>query len=153
MGGRAGAPPRLIPEWGPGWHLGVLPLEDGGTAVSLVVSHPIVDGIGFGQAIADAAEGKTHDLGYPPAGSRTRRRALREDLRQTVKDLPDMAQAVAAMARRAWPDRNEFTSSIKAAPASPKTSERRSCGGGTCPDRIHRPERMGCSRENAWCKQ
>ena len=61
----------IDPEWGPGWHLGVLPLEDGGTAVSLVASHTVVDAVGFGQAIADAAEGRTRDLGYPPAGSRT----------------------------------------------------------------------------------
>jgi hypothetical protein len=75
----------IDPEWGPGWHLGVLPLQDGGTAVSLVASHTIVDAIAFGQAIADAAEGRTRNLGYSPAGSRTRRRALREDLQQTAK--------------------------------------------------------------------
>ena len=33
----------IDPEWGPGWHLGVLPIEDGGAAVSLVVSHTVVD--------------------------------------------------------------------------------------------------------------
>jgi hypothetical protein len=113
----------IDPEWGPGWHLGVLPLKEGGTAVSLVASHLIVDAIAFVQAIADAAEGKTHDLGYPPTGSRPRSRALREDLRQTVKDLPDMAHAVAAVARRARRDRNELRSSIKAAPASPRTAD------------------------------
>ena len=110
----------IDPEWGPGWHLGVLPLEDGGTAVSLVVSHTVVDAAGFGQAIADAVEGRTRDLGYPPAKSRTLRRALREDLRQTVKDLPDMAQASVAAARRIWPDRKGFTSSVKAAPPAPR---------------------------------
>ncbi len=112
----------IDPEWGPGWHLGVLPLEDGGTAVSLVVSHTVVDAVGFGQAIADAAEGRTRNLGYPPAGSRTLRRALREDLQQTVKDLPDIAQASVAAARRIWPDRKGFTSSIKGAPPSPRTA-------------------------------
>ena len=108
------------PEWGPGWHLGVLPLEDGGAAVSLVVSHTIVDGVGLGQALADAAEGRTPSLGYPPARSRTLRRALREDLRQTVKDLPDVAQALVATARKAWPERKEFTSSMRAAPPPPR---------------------------------
>ena len=114
----------IDPEWGPGWHLGVLPLEDGGAAVSLVASHAIVDAIAFGQAIADAAEGRTHDLGYPPAGSRTRRRALREDLGQTVKELPDIAQALVAVARRARRDREELKSSIKAAPPSPSGQRR-----------------------------
>ncbi|MGO9103179.1 MAG: type I polyketide synthase, partial [Mycobacterium sp.] len=110
------------PEWGPGWHLGVLPLEDGGAAVSLVVSHTIVDGVGLGQAIADAAEGRTRNLGYPPARSRTLRRALREDLQQTVKDLPGVGQALVATARKAWPDRKQFTSSMKAAPPPPRTA-------------------------------
>jgi len=110
------------PEWGPGWHLGGLPLEDGGAAVSLVVSHTIVDGVGLGQAIADAAEGRTRNLGYPPARSRTLRRALREDLQQTVKDLPDVGQALVATARKAWPDRKQFTSSMKAAPPPPRTA-------------------------------
>ncbi len=107
------------PEWGPGWHLAVLPLEDGGTAVTLVATHMIVDAIAFGQAVADASEGRTLDLGYPPAGSRTRRRALREDLRQTVKDLPDISQAFGAVIRRARRDREELKSSIQAAPPSP----------------------------------
>lgn len=112
----------IDPEWGPGWHLGVLPLEDGGTAVSLVASHTIVDAIAFGQAIADAAEGRTHEFGYPPARSRTLRQALREDLQQTVKDLPDIAHALGAVARRARRDRQELKSSIKAAPPAPKTT-------------------------------
>jgi acyl carrier protein len=112
----------LDPEWGPGWHLGVLPLQDGGTAVSLMASHTIVDAIAFGQAIADAVEGRTRNLGYSPAGSRTRRRALREDLRQTVKELPDIAHAVGAVARRARRDSKELKSSIKGAPRPPRTA-------------------------------
>ncbi len=111
----------IDPEWGPGWHLGVLPLEEGGTAVSLVVSHTVVDAAGFGQAIADAVEGRTRDLGYPPAKSRTLGRALREDLRQTVRDVPDMTRAAVAAARRIWPDRKGFTSSVATAPPPPKT--------------------------------
>ena len=141
------------PEWGPGWHLGVLPLVDGGTAVSLVVSHLIVDAIAFGQAVADAVEGKTHDLGYLPAGSRPRSRALREDLRQTVKDLPDMAHAVAAVARRARRDRNELRSSIKAAPASPRTADRRSGGGRTFRDRIIDLTEWDARAKYSWCEQ
>ena len=46
---------------------------------SLVASHVVIDGLGRGQAIADAAAGRTRDLGYPLPGSRTRRRAVRED--------------------------------------------------------------------------
>jgi mycoketide-CoA synthase len=112
----------IDPEWGPGWHLAVLPLEDGGTAVSLVASHIILDAIAFGQAIADACEGRRPDLGYPPAGSRTRGQALREDLRLTVKDLPDISQAVGAVVRRARRDREELKLSIQTAPPSPSAA-------------------------------
>lgn len=69
----------LDPEYGPCWHLGVLPFEDGGTAVCLTVSHILVDGRGIIQAMADAASGRTRDPGYPDPGSRTRRQALLED--------------------------------------------------------------------------
>ncbi|BBX85014.1 hypothetical protein MAUB_28870 [Mycolicibacterium aubagnense] len=113
----------LDPEHGPGWHLGVLPLEGGATAVSLVASHLIVDAIAFGQAVADAVEGRTHDLGYLSPGSRPRSRALREDLRQTVKDLPDMAHAVAAVARMARRERGEVRPPATAAPASPHRTD------------------------------
>ena len=112
----------IDPEWGPGWHLGVLPLEDGGTAVSLVVTHTIVDAIGFLEAITDAAEGRRRDLGYPAAGSRTLMRAVREDLRKTIDDLPDVAHALAAAARRGRRDRKELKSSIKAPPSPPEAT-------------------------------
>ena len=74
----------IDPEWGPGWHLGVLPLTDGSTAVSLVVSHYLVDGIGLFVALFDASLGNTRDLGYPPPRSRTRLRAVAQDARQTA---------------------------------------------------------------------
>nr|WP_232080348.1 hypothetical protein [Mycobacterium branderi] len=88
-------------ECGPGWHLGVLPLTDGSTAVSLVLSHYLVDGLGLALTIADAALGNTRDLGYPPPCSRTRRRAVVQDIRQTAQDVPDVARAFFAAARLA----------------------------------------------------
>src|SRR6185437_5462193 len=36
----------IDPEWGPGWHLGILPMADASTAVSLVMSHCLSDGVG-----------------------------------------------------------------------------------------------------------
>src|SRR6185437_11927402 len=84
------------PEWGPGWHLGVLPLTDGSTAVSLVASHYLLDGIGLAVALVDALSGNTRDLGYRPPQSRTRLRAVVEDARRTARDAPGVARALAA---------------------------------------------------------
>jgi hypothetical protein len=60
-----------------------------------------VDGLAGGLAIADAANGRHHDFGYPPARSRTLLRALGSDARQTLRDIPEVARAIAAMARLA----------------------------------------------------
>ncbi len=84
------------PESGPGWHLGVLPLTDGSTAVTLVMSHYLLDGVGGIITVAEALLGKTRDLGYPPPRSRTRLRAVIEDLGQTIRDAPAVAQALVA---------------------------------------------------------
>lgn len=94
-------------EWGPGWHLGVLPLSDGSTAVSLVISHYLLDGYGLTLTIVDALVGNTRDLGYPPPRSRTRLRAVVQDARQTAQDAPEVARALvvaAKLARRRWRD-------------------------------------------------
>jgi hypothetical protein len=89
------------PEWGPGWHLGVLPLTDGSTAVSLVASHYLLDGLGFLGAIIEALWGNTRDLGYPPPHSRTRLRAVVQDARQTARDAPEVARALVAVTKLA----------------------------------------------------
>ncbi len=88
-------------EWGPGWHLGVLPLTDGSTAVSLVLSHHLIDGLGLALVIIDAALGNTRDLGYPPPRSRTRLRAVVQDARQTAQDAPEVARALVTAAKLA----------------------------------------------------
>ena len=88
-------------EWGPGWHLGVLPLTDGSTAVSLVLSHYLIDGLGLALAIVEAVLGNTRDLGYPPPRSRTRLRAVVQDARQTAQDVPEVARALVAAAKLA----------------------------------------------------
>lgn len=76
----------LDPQSGPAWRLGVQPFDDGSTAISLVVSHCIADGRAAIDSIADAVNGKVRKQDYPPPGSRTTVRALREDLLQTVRD-------------------------------------------------------------------
>ncbi|WP_375488467.1 hypothetical protein, partial [uncultured Mycobacterium sp.] len=97
----------IDPELGPGWHLGVLPLTDGSTAISLVLSHYLVDGLGLAVALADAVLGNMRDLGYPPPRSRTRLRAVIQDAHQTARDVPEVARALvtaAKLARRARRD-------------------------------------------------
>jgi diacylglycerol O-acyltransferase / wax synthase len=103
---RAQAP--IDPEFGPGWHIGVLRLENHATAITLVASHTVVDGLGLCLAVADAANGVTRDFGYPPCGSRTRRRALIEDLRQTARGAPEVARAVQAAVKLARRERRNL---------------------------------------------
>lgn len=89
----------IDPEYGPSWRLAVLPLTDGGAAVTLVVSHTVADGVGASIAIADAVKGVTADLGYPPAHSRTKRKALVEDSRTIARAVPDIGRAAVAAVR------------------------------------------------------
>lgn len=42
---------RVNAESGPGWHIGVVCLDDGSTAVSLVLSHNLIDGLGLALVI------------------------------------------------------------------------------------------------------
>lgn len=83
-------------EHGPGWHLAVLPFSEGGAGVSLVISHVLTDGIGLSQALVGGGEINAH---WPPAASRKRVRALREDIKQTVRDVGEFRRAGAAAIR------------------------------------------------------
>jgi len=89
----------LDPEHGPGWHLAMLPFTDGGAGVSLVVSHCLLDGIGGCLAVVEAACGYDSATNWPAAASRPRLRAVREDVRQTARDIPGIGRAVVAAAR------------------------------------------------------
>ena len=91
----------LDAEHGPEWHLTVLPFTDGGTGVSLLISHSLTDGVGLCAALADAANGRRDPISWPAARSRSRWRAVREDARQTARDLPGIGRAVRAAARMA----------------------------------------------------
>ncbi|OBG71304.1 MULTISPECIES: hypothetical protein [unclassified Mycobacterium] len=84
------------PEHGPAFHLGVLPLDDGGAAVTLVASHCVVDGLAFVQAITEGVKKERRNLGYPLPGSRTRWRAVAEDLAEALLSLPTVLRALLA---------------------------------------------------------
>jgi hypothetical protein len=97
----------IDPESGPGWHLGVLPVTDGSTAVTVVVSHCLGDGVGGLMVIADAIAGRRPDLGYPLPNSRSRFRAIARDVRDTVSGVPEVARTIAdavRLLRRPSPD-------------------------------------------------
>ncbi|MGX9787676.1 hypothetical protein [Mycobacterium sp. MMS18-G62] len=101
----------IDPEWGPGWHLGVLPMTDGSTAVSLVLSHCLSDGLGGLQTIVDAVKGNRRDFGFPAPRSRPRMRAVAADLRETAQGVPEIARTLVAGAKLAVRRRREFTRS------------------------------------------
>jgi hypothetical protein len=116
----------IDPEWGPGWHLGVLPLTDGSTAVSLVHSHYLLDGLGLAIALTDAFLDNTRDLGYPPPHSRTRTRAVVQDARQTARDAPEVARALVAVAKLAQKQahgRRDSAQSQTPRPAAPRQAD------------------------------
>lgn len=83
---------HVDPEHGPGWHLGVQPFTDGATAICLVGSHCLGDGVAGLLAVGAAVTGANVDLGYPPPLSRGTGRAVVEDLRETVRAVPEMAR-------------------------------------------------------------
>ncbi len=112
---------RLDAEHGPGWHLAVLPFTDGGAGVSLVALHSLADGMAGCLAVVEAACGYDSAIDWPAAGSRRRWQALREDARQTARDLPGIGRATAAAvaaARRARRNRGAAPATLPPAPST-----------------------------------
>jgi hypothetical protein len=90
----------IDPETGPGWRLSVVSFADGSSAATLVISHYVVDGLGAVVAVALAGMGENLDLGYPPARSRSRLRALVRDAGETARDAPAVARAFVAAVKK-----------------------------------------------------
>lgn len=84
------------PEHGPAYHVSVLPLDDGGTAVTMVASHCVVDGLAMLRAITEGVQSHGRTFGYPEPLSRPRWRALAEDLVDAVRSLPAVLRALIA---------------------------------------------------------
>ena len=84
----------LDPEFGPGWRIAVLPLLDGGSAVTLLAPHALGDGLCKLEAIADAAIGARRGPRYPSRTTGDRYRRFWADLWLTVKDLPEVGKAL-----------------------------------------------------------
>ncbi|MET1131880.1 MAG: hypothetical protein ABWX60_00490 [Aeromicrobium sp.] len=89
------------PEHGPGWRVGVLPLTDGGTAVTLVTGHTLGDGLCKLQAVADAVQGIERRPAHPLRGTVRRRTVFLPDLVAFVRALPSVVRAVVAGIRLA----------------------------------------------------
>jgi len=89
----------IDPEFGPSWRLAVQPFTGGDTAVTLVVSHTVADGVGIAVSVADATKGVTRDLGYPAGSSTPKSQVLLEDSRATLRALPEMVRALTAAVR------------------------------------------------------
>ncbi len=121
----------LDPARGPGWRLAVQPLTDGASAVSLVVSHCLADGIATAMAVCDAVAGTRLTLPFPAtAPDRRRMRALAE-LRQCARDLPaalgGLSQLVGMARKIAITPRSTPSSTPRSAPRPPSrvaTAER-----------------------------
>ena len=109
---------QIDPEYGPTWYLVEQPLTDGSTAISMVGSHVIGDGLGAGLAIFEAVTGNVRDAGYDRPGIRLRRRALAADLRQAVRDLPETTRALAKGAKLVYAKRRELAESRRSRAAA-----------------------------------
>lgn len=95
------------PETGPGWHLGVLPMTDGSTAVTLVASHCLMDGLGLAQTLVEAITGSVREFDHPAPNARTRRQALAEDTRETLRGIGAAGRAMVAAVRLSRRRRDE----------------------------------------------
>jgi len=102
----------LDPERGPGWRMGVLPLTDGTTVVSVTVSHCIVDGLGFRDALVRAGSGEAFPALPLPTPGEHRAATFRADLRQTLRDVPAVARALGHAGRSFRPRRPSGRSSV-----------------------------------------
>ena len=106
------------PETGPGWHMGVLPLTDGSTAITLLGSHGLIDGIGALLTTVEAVLGNRRDLGYPLPRSRKRFRGALSDLRETAKSVPEIGRTVVAAAKLGLRQRHQMAASSASKPSA-----------------------------------
>ncbi|MEN4472934.1 hypothetical protein [Mycolicibacterium cosmeticum] len=111
----------IDPEYGPSWHMGVLPMTDGSTAISLTASHCVGDGSAGVLALLEAAHAARLDHGFGPPRSRNRRQAILEDLRVTARGLPELGRTLAATAKLAYSHRNDISRSgaVRLKPTGP----------------------------------
>ena len=115
----------LDAEHGPGWHLAVLPFTDGGAGVSLVALHSLADGMAGCLAVVEAACGHDSAMDWPAAGSRRRWQGMREDARQTARDVPAIGRALTAAVAAARSARRNRGGTRAAAPVTRTRADER----------------------------
>lgn len=93
----------IDPVRGPAWRVAIQRFGDGTTAVSIVGSHLVVDGMGGLTAIAAAAKGVAVPNFYLPQCARGWLAACLADLRQILADTPRTLAALAGIARQLRP--------------------------------------------------
>lgn len=98
----------IDPVNGPAWRLVVQPLNDGSTAVSMLASHQIFDGVGAILAIYEGVIGSIRDARYDESGSRNRWQVLRADARQALRDMPETLRTARKAATMFRAKREEF---------------------------------------------
>jgi hypothetical protein len=92
----------LDPVIGPASRMAIQSFDDGSTAVSLVGSHLLLDGMGALQAIEAAVNGTGIPSPYLPRGARRRLSGCASDAWQILADAPHTVAALARIARATW---------------------------------------------------
>jgi hypothetical protein len=92
----------IDPVTGPAWRMAIQRFDDGSTAVSLVGSHLVVDGMGSVQAIAAAANGTGVPNPYQTKGTRGWLTGCASDAWQILADAPRTLTALARIAKASW---------------------------------------------------
>jgi len=98
----------IDPEHGPALYVAVQPFDDGSTAVSIVASHVIGDGVGGLMAVFEGVTGSIRNPGYDRPNSRTTLQAIRSDLRQAIRDLPLTVRTAVKAAKMVRSRRADF---------------------------------------------
>jgi len=88
----------IDPVGGPAWLLGVQRFSDGSSAVSLVGSHLLFDGVSALRSIEAAIDGTPRESAYLPKGARRPIAALVADLAQALVDVPQTLRALVRLA-------------------------------------------------------
>jgi len=92
----------IDPVRGPAWQMVLQRFDDGSTAVSIVVSHLVIDGLGGLRGLEAAANGTLAPSPYLTRGSRAWLEAWASDALQIMADAPRTVVSLARVARANW---------------------------------------------------